>query len=537
MKDPAAISERIGKTREGLQEFYSKIYRLRRLVAGDVDALEDAGSQQDPTNDLRREQMVRFGNILNKDFEEGRSNKLLQTIRTLALQVSHKFPEVEFEDLEPEEAAVNVGYLKRVLATPPIGCGAVQQMQRVLLDYLTGGLGFCWVGIKKGRPIIRAVDTLDMAWDLAAPTIADARWMSCTVPGALGDWIDQFGAAPFAKYIGANKESRVDTPVDLEFYYSVEKDGLFRVLFKTGDEDVDTEAVWSGTNPCFFDMDGEREAFLPFESMFFMELPSVGQPIGLTEQMLPSQVALWRVEKTIRDLVDLPSFWESEEGAFDDEEYAKFISAEGPGVSIKKKPGKPGMELKSGAVLMQPLVEWQRDHSQELTSQGGANPYASGAPVEGTTYAAEVNAIQGAAGLMAGAIAKDNDSMWSRVLRKVLAKGAAYDERPITLQINGAPSQFGPDFPIGPYLRPLAEMVITEDSTQFQPREMRIQAAVRDLDVALKVAAIAPSAPLEAFQDFLKAKGEKNIDKYLKPPATAMPVGQEAAAPQVEVAA
>lgn len=540
MKDPAAISERIGKTREGLQEYFHKLYRLRRLVAGDVDALEDAGSQQDPTNDLRREQMSRYGNILNKDFEEGRSNKLLQTIRTLALQVSHKFPEVEFEDLEPEEAAVNVGYLKRVLSAQPVGCGAVQQMQRVLLDYLTGGLGFAWVGIKKGRPIIRAVDTLDMAWDLTAPTIAECRWMSCTVPGSLGDWIDQFGAAPFAKYIGKNRESQADTPIDLEFYYSVEGgEGLYRVLFKTGDEDVDTEAVWTGKNPCFFDIDGEIEPFLPFESMFFMELPSVGQPIGLTEQMLPSQVALWRVEKTIRDLVDLPSFWESEEGAFDDEEYAKFISAEGPGVAIKRKGGKPGMELKSGAVLMQPLLDWRGYHAQEMTAQGGANPYASGAPVEGTTYAAEVNAIQGAAGLMAGAIAKDNDGMWSRVLRKVLAKGAAYDERKIVLHINGVPSEFGPQFPIGPYLKPLAEMVITEDSTQFQPREMRIQAAVRDLDVALKVAAIAPNAPIEAFQDFLKAKGEKNIDKYLKPPATPMmpAAGEESAAPQVEVAA
>lgn len=540
MKDPAQIAIRIRSTREALAEYYDKVHRLRRLTAGDPDALVESGSQQDPANDKRRETMSRYGNILVTEFEEGRSNRLLQTVRTLAKQVAHRFPEIEFEDLEAEEAAVNTEYLKRILAPHPIGCGAVQQFERALLDYMTGGMGFIWSGLRKGRPILRAVDTLDMAWDLAAPTIAESRWMSCTVPGALGAWIEQFGADPFAKYISGNKDSAVDTPVDLEFYYSVEGDGgMFRVLFKTGDEDVDKDAVWTGKNPGFFEDQGERTPFLPFDTMFFMELPSVGQPVGIVEQMLPSEVALWRVEKTIRDAADLPSWWECEDGDYDDAELARIKGAEGPGTVAVRKGGKKGLELKSGAVVMDALLAWRSYHAQELVAHGGANPYASGAPVEGTDYAAEVNAIQGQSGLMAGAITKDSSGLWVRVLRKQLALGQAYDESKYTLMINDAPSTFGPDFPIAPYLRPMSEIVITEDSTQFQPREMKIQAAIRDLDVALKSAAVAPGAPLEAFKGFLKAKGEKNIDKWLQAPAGAMPMmpGGTNPAPTVEAVA
>lgn len=536
MKDAAAIVQRISTTRNALSEFFNKTYKLRRLVAGDVDALDDTGGNSDPANDKKRESISSHPDILVKDVEEGRSNKLLQSIRTLALQTTHKFPEVEFEDLETEEAAVNVGYLKAVLSAPPRGCGAVQQMQRALLDYLTGGLGFVHIGMRRGRPIIRAINTLDMAWDLTAPTLADARWMSCTVPGSLGDWIEMFGSKPFAKYQAKNKDESLDSPLNLEWYYDVEGEGRYKVLFKTGVESIDEQAVFESKTPCYFEVDGEKIPFLPFETMFFMELPSVGMPIGLAEQMLPSQIALWRVEKTIRELVDLPSFYESEDGAFTDDEIKKFESADGPGVHIKRKANKQGMELKTGAPLTQPLIDWRSYHDRELIAQSGINPFSLGAPVEGTNYAAETRAIEGAAGLMAGAIAKDNADFWVRTLRKVLAKGRLYDERAITITVGDAPSTFGPEFPIGQYLMPFAEMVINEDSTQFQPREQRIQTAIRDLDVALKVAAIFPNAPAEAFDDFLRAKGIKNADAWKKPPEmTGMPMGETA--PQVQATA
>lgn len=519
MKDPLKIIGRVESARDGLVEYRRKVHRLRRLVVGDVTALEDGNSERDLTEEKKRAHDRDFPSIMVKTIEEGRANKLLQAIRTLGMQTVYRFPEIEFEDLEHEESSVNAGYLKAVLSPPPRGCDAVRHMKWCLYDYLTGGLGFNWVTVdERGRPLIRAVDTLDMTWDLAAPTIADSRWMSCTVPGTLGEWELRFGSKPFAKYAAMRKNDDPDSLVDLEFYYDIEEGGRFVVFFKDGNEELNQKPVFASENPCFFEVDGQRMPFLPFECMMFMELPGAGLPVGIAEQMLPSQIALWRADKTLRDLVDMPSWWDVPEGAYDADEAKKILDCKTGTMVSRKKESQVGAELKSAPPLPQPLVDWRNQHEKELVAQGGVNPYASGAPVEGTNYAAEVNAIQGQAGLVAGTIGKDNADFWVRTLRKVLAKGKAYDSGPVTIEIDSVKSAFGENFPIGPYLTPFAEIVIHEDSMQFIPKEQRIAMAKDRLNVASLVGQFFPNAVKEEYRNYLLATGEKNVDKYLAPP-------------------
>jgi hypothetical protein len=175
--------------------------------------------------------------------------------------------------------------------------------------------------------------------------------------------------------------------------------------------------------------------------------------------------------------------------------------------------------------IPQTSLAWRQFHDRELTAQSGANPYASGNKVEGVTYAAEVNAIEGNAGLMAGAIAKDNADLWVRSCRLLLTCGALWDDAPFTALLENVPTPFGPANPVKKYLRPDAAIIIREDTMMFQPRDQQIARAKDNLMTVAPLAQMFPQALGAAMEEYQRARGEKNISKYMAGPSPAPPMG------------
>lgn len=520
------VRTRLKLTRQATQPFFAKVHRIRRLVAGDLDALVGSGatSAEDEGAKIKREYDSEFFDLLVEDIEEGRSNTLLQGIRTLALQTTHRFPEVEADDLEHEEAVLHSEYFRSRLGPPPWGCDAAREMRRCLYDYLSGGFGWDWIGIVKGRPVVRYVDTIDMLWDQAAPSNADIQWAGCTVRGPLRWWKKMYGRR-MSVYDKITKDNP-DQPVDLFYYYDIEEEGKHIIYLKTGDSEFHEKPLLEAKNPCYWSYGTETKPFLPFESMFFMELPSARLPIGLAEQTLPSQIALWRADKTLGAIVDCPAYYEYEKGALDSVETQKFEDGE-VGSMIQRDSGKPPGIQHRALDLPQSLIDWRREHEQKMVGQLGANPYASGGPVEGTTFAAEVNAIQSESSLMAGTIAKDNADFWIRTLKKVLAKGSIYDEGDLVVRYDDINVLFDQNDPVKQYLRPDALLTIRESSMQFQDEKTRLMLARADLDLATSLATFFPNWLPEAAKNYLRARGEKNVKKFLEPPQQSMaPPGQ-----------
>lgn len=521
---------RMDLAERGLDEYKDKIHRLRNLLAGNPDALIVKGGADDPSEqEVKRAFTTKRPGIFVTDIDSGRDNELLRAIRTLVMQTSYHFPEIEFPDLDFEEATVHSEYLRQRLGEAPIGCDAVEVMQRALYDFLTGGFGWSWIGMQSAKPTIWHVDTLDCKWDQTAPTVRQARWWSTTFRSSLSAWQSMFGPRAFDKYITskAAQKDAPDQPVELEYYYDIEgSEGTFLVLFRTGETDVDMTPVFRSKNPCFWDYAGQRVPFLPAESLFFMEIPSARFPISLVEQMLPSQIALWENSKTIRQIVDCPAYDEIEEGSLDAKQLQNFEDGEVGGYVIRKKGSTPIISHPARDIP-NALLEWDNQNRQRITGQSGANPYASGAPVEGTNYAAEVNAIQNSAGLMAGTIAKLNAGFWIRTVRKFLAKGAAFDEWPLIVRYEKTDLKFDETDPIRTYLKPDTRIVIREDSMQFLDQQTKLAMAAKDVEIA---ASVGPEALAESYKDYLKAGGKRDIEKYL-PQAQPVPAPTPGMAP------
>lgn len=136
--------------------------------------------------------------------------------------------------------------------------------------------------------------------------------------------------------------------------------------------------------------------------------------------------------------------------------------------------------------------------------------------VEGVEFSSQVNAIRGDSGLVAGNIARDNADWWERCTRKFLAKGKAYDSRPIVLAIDGVDLLFDAADPISGYLRPDAEITVREDSMRFRSRQEKVYEAQLMLDTALVVQKFFPKAPVMGYRQFPEADDEQSPEKWME---------------------
>lgn len=506
---PERAVARVESAKTSLYTYQRKIWDMRKLVAGDQSVLTGVDlASTDDGQDAYYGGFPEWHDVVLTDVSSGRSNRILQHVRTLAMQTVYKFPDVEFEDLDADIASVNAEYLKARLGPPPKGCGAKDHMRMALIDYIVGGPGWVFVGVSEKKPVVRWCDSLRMVWDPTARQFADCTWVCADYTNTLDYWTKIYGKGPFKSLLEGAEEEVLDKPIVLSHYYDV--DGNFMV-FRSKDGVLDKTPVFKGRNPYVLD----EVYVLPFESVAFMTLPSVRLPIGLVEQMLPSQIALWEAEKRIRDdIVSGRGLREFEEGSYSDEQIEKW--ERGDTDYLVRRMGSQPMQIHPATPPDPAVINWASFQDKQMVAMSGANPYASGGPVTGIQYAAEVNAIQSSSSLMANNIARDNADFWQRVVQKVLTFGKIFDDNPITLRVADYSLEFGEEYPIAQFLSPDAIVRVREDSTTFKPRDQAIQEASMVLEASLKVAGMFPSATAKAFEKFLRAVGERNVSEWMQ---------------------
>lgn len=508
------IRTRIG-TEKSLYPLKSKIHRLRRLMAGDTSALDDSGSNAAETDAWRhyRPEQTEFYDILNTEIEEGRSNKLMQAVKTLAFQVAYSAPDIEAEDLPPVLAGFLSGWAKDRLTR----CNAVHHMRLSLVDYLNGGLGWAHICYQDGYPVIRSVDTLDMAWDMTAGVPGDIAWGACRVRKPLHWWVKAYGNKPFSDF---DVKETPDLPVECWCYYDVNDEGKMAII--RGDK-LDSEPVKVLKNPY---RDGAGNPILGFESMSYFSMHSAHFPTSVVEMMLPAQIAHWEGTKRIRDTIRTGAGWyDVEQGSYDPEQLDLINSGE-VGIVVERNSGKMPVARVAPAEISQSDVQWTNQAEREMTEQSGASPYAGGTTVQNTKFAAEVNAVQSQAGLTAGVVSKDNARFWERTMKKLVQIAAQYDDAPLTLVYDGAKHVFDASDPIKDYLDPNADIVVQEDTMSFVPRQQKIQQSMALLQTVLPLAQRFPKALDNALERVFRDHGIKNIAEWLEQAPAMDPAAQ-----------
>lgn len=505
------------------QDWRRTVHNLRRLVAGDKSVLGLGLSQEEGQKPDTEEGLLHdvngdeFYNVVPTSVTDGLSNHMWQTIKTFAMQVSYRMPEIDFENLSAEESAMNTAYLKRILGTGPQGCNAVDHMRLALIDYLIGAVGFVMVEVgANGRPAIRCVDSLDLTWDVSQPLITDIGWVSRKVRRPLWEWIEMYGKKPFSSM---DVEKSYDNMVELEFYYDVHgAEGHHYVLQRGATSHTANEVaiIDQGVNPFYAEASGARIPFLPVEPIYFMQLPSVRFPMGLVQNMIAHQIPIWKMEENFRETIRRGApFFAVEQGAMSDEDFKRFrsgdiatiihlLSGKGPPVAV------PGLEIRESDMA------YYRHHYEQVISQSGANPYAGGSRVDGVRFSSEVQEIAAAASLTSGVVAKDHAEHWRGIARKVLHTAAAYDRNPYQFTVDDVELKFDPaSFPIHMFLQPEADVVVREDSGSFRSRRENVIEASQDIEVALKLATAFPNMLQKAAESYLRARGVQNVAGHL----------------------
>jgi hypothetical protein len=456
------------------------------------------------------------------DVREGRSNQMWQGIKTLALQTAFKYPLVDFEDLTPEEAAINQQYLKIITGRPPRGCNAVDAGRLALLDSLIGGAGATRLIFNDGRPAVDWCDVLDLTWDTGAKLIPNIKWVSIKVRRSLYEWIEEYGEKHFADDLNAtDKEDVLDKRIELEFYYDTDGEkGHHCVLRREGV--VDVTVIDKGDNPFYASDDGFPQPYLPINFIYFMQLPSVKFPVGLCEFMLPHQISIWQQELNFSNTTKRGNqHFSVEKGSMEEADYQAFLNNKTQGV-IQRKAGMappvviPGMEISEADRL------WYQQNVQQLVAQSGANPYAGGDRVQGVEFSSEVSAIQSAASLTAGVVSKDMAAHWERTMLMLLQAGAVYDTSPIKIRIGETTLEFDEEEPIKMFLRPDGDLVVRENSFAYTPAAQRVSEAANTITVAQTALAVGGPRFMpffeRALEEFLRAKGEKDIGAWMEAP-------------------
>lgn len=511
------IRARIENANIAFEPLKRKIYSLRRLVAGDFSkALPDAPAAQDDAPKITPT-LSDLCDFIVTDYTDIHSNRLLEAVKQITMQVAYVRPDIEFEDLDPQMSALNAAWVKRRTGRAPIGCGARSHMMRGLIDFLIGGVGWSHTCAKKGMPALVSADTLDMLWDRDATTFDDMAWAGCAYRLKKVECLSMFGAAAVKQFYQGDI-AQLDDIVEVFFYYDTDSSdaGAFRAYYVCSGK-VTGDPLASTPNPHYLEDEGVKTYFLPFHPMYFMQLPSCKDPIGIVEMMFPDQLALWGIEtyKSVARDSGKP-FWWMKTGSMTPESAEKFVA--GDYGAVVDGQGEPPMPI-NGLQVPRDVSEDEVLRERRLQAASGTNPYAAGAPVAGVEFASEVREISSKSDLTIGFVSEDHAAWWVESVRGLLALGAIMDYSAQTLRIGGVELRFGATNPVAQYLKPNSDIVIAADKMAFRPRSQRIAEAMRTLDVALKLQAIFPKAAEKAFEAYLRADGEKDVASWMEIPA------------------
>jgi hypothetical protein len=550
MTSKERIRARLKRALDDLELFKKKVHVLRCITLGDYSAIDyEAPSQGDG---LKRRGLKlndeKFGEILVLDFQEGGTNLVLQNVRTLIKQAAFRMPSIEFEDIPPESGDFNALYLKKRLGSGGNGCSAQDHMTLALIDYIIGGFGWVWSCFDNDKPIVKFVDTLDVIWDTQAKLISEIKWIAVAQTETLAFWLDLFGKDArrvwdweFQKHRADESDVWMDETKTVIYYFDLEgPEGTYCVLREDlcrGDEKDDADVLEHRANPHQSREDGYPRPYLPVIAEYFMVVPGSKWSVSLVDMMLAQQAALKRADNQVQTALDYCNpYWDVETGAYDEPELKKLESGVA-GVVVQRKAGKPPAQWVPGPEIPKTTLEVREIARRELTGMGGADPYASGTTVSGTKYAVEVEAIKEAGSLMANSLALDHAVHWQKVATAFLWMGAEFDLGPLRLKYRGEVLTFDANNPIGKYLRPDGDAVVSEDNTQFASKQTRMALAQSMLQVAIQMSAVAPSSAKVLYERYLRAAGERNIQQHFEqPPMMALPGGADPAAAEAAAA-
>jgi hypothetical protein len=527
LTSPEQIRHRVTTTELMLEPLRVKIEHLRNMTAGDFSGVDaSVVPQLDETigPNLHGQDRLRGETVktLVVDFEDGQSNKLLETVRHIAGTVAHKLPSIEAEDVDELERAMIASYLAARLGPKPRGCEALEEFRSALLDALICGVGWTWPALWKGKPAVQYCDVVDVGWDVLARSLRHVQFVYVTVRRPLRTWVALYGRAPFADLLrGDDLQEALDRAEPLVYYWDLDEPvATFAVLRHDAVASDSLGMVEHRETPYVSTLDGFPEPYLPLDPLYMLHLPQTTAPTSQVEEMLPHQLQLRTSERAMLANLDRGHpFYTAEEGALGVE--AKRAFAEGRiGALVETVPGKTPPQPMPGMPLPQTLLAAMARADRNIVTSSGVNPYASGT-TQDVDYAAEVNAIQSQAGVTARMIQEAYTSHVARAAQRVLWLGHAYDRMPLTLTIGDERLSFGPDQPLDLVLDPAATLRVVEDSGVYQTQAERVNKALQRLQTAVSAAAFAPSSPKIAYDDYLRVVGERNIARHYELPVMA----------------
>lgn len=525
MNDIADIATRRIGTRVYCVRWYRLIHALRCLIAGDVAPLlgtysSGYGQQRITGMDQPYEDDRQFSELYDifvTNLQEGRSNDLIKAANTLRMQVAFTYPDISIEDGEKIESMAIQAYLAKRLGHKPVGCGAAEHMKKSFQDYLAAGIGWSQIAIDEyGKPIIQYLDVLDVVHDLSTEMPQDLRWYAHICRKTVGYWALLYGEKHFESEL--RSPGGADRPLALTYYYDIDGESGHYAVFK-GEQPGSGDVIDSGPNPFYTIIDGVRRPFLNADPTVFMILPSVRYPVGIMQKMVPHQMAVWASESYMRSILERGApTWQVLEGAMSEKQLQTFKDGDiGSVIEVKQLNGIARTEALDIPQAVSIYAQYNRD---EINAASGVDPFASGDSSQTYDFASEVNAIAARSDLTSHHMTKDHCAHWERTLRKFIATAALYDDQPIELRIDGTVLTFDSKMPVSSFLRPDADIVVSEESTRYMSNAERFQRANALLGIAAQFGNQFPAAQGKALEMVLRAAGIKDVSGWLEPPTT-----------------
>lgn len=503
------------------ESYKTRVDSLTRLVLGDWDVFDGEGSMLKADHECQKKLFepkgLRYG-YLQHSYDEGVTNYLQFQFWSIVASIAYRLPEIGFEGLKPEEAAINAEYLKSIFRPEGKVYTADTAMTYALAQRVIGGLGWVAVLFRDGAPYLKKLDVCsEVVWDPKATHPEEAQWAAQCVSAPLSEWVELFDGLPGAKnhfddlLINVHKDfaKALDQEVQMVEYWSLTGQHAW---FRADKLDSEDSFLLLEDSPWFILTSEGKQAFLPLIPHRHLQVPRAGAPHSLVEAMTPYQRSIRNFELTLNTQIeDGQAFWDVVDGSYDEKELDK-IGRQGAKV-IRKGNTPPAVQVK-GAEVSGSLLEAMEMMKTGLVTAGGGNPYAGGQQAK-VRFSREVEALQANAGLMEAAVAEGYAKHWGDVAYYTLALGKAYDVRPMELTLDDVTLQFGPEDPVGQFLRLTPDVVIGADSSRWKDPAAEVNKHWNMVQMALQMGQLAPKSALLFYKKLLQAAGERDVAAHL----------------------
>lgn len=518
--------------------YKKRVDALSRLVMGDwavfgMDKL--VKSHTDAKTKVFEPQGLR-DSYVQEGFDKDVSNEIQTQFWAMVTQTAYRIPDIGFEGLDPMEGALNSEYLKSVFKPEGKVWAADTAMTYALAQRIIGGLG--WVGVmyRDGAPYLKELDVVsEVIWDTKARHPEQSTWAAQCVSAPLAEWIELFQDVPGTKghfddlLRGVTRDFALalDDEVELIEYWSLAGEHAW---LRADRLDSEEPFLLLEESPWFVETPEGKVAYLPIVPHRHLQIPRARAPHALVEAMAPHQANLMGHEKSLNHLVRKNQpFWLVKKGAYDEEELEKIGRQ---GAIVFSNGTAPPPEQIRGAEVSSSMIQAYEMARRQVVTTGGGNPHAFGQQVA-VQFSKQVEVMAENAGMMSSALAEGYAGHWANVAYYTLALGKTYDMRPMELTLDDLPLQFGPEDPIGNYLRLTPNVAVNAESGKWKDQAAEINKLWNLVNMASAVTDVAPKSKEIFYQRLLVAAGEKDVAKHFEQArmmAGLQPQGMEAEA-------